>query len=135
MSKEIIISLVCIIIILIILYIYNYNNSRFIKTEILFGRNFIDDKELSENEFNIFVDEIVAKYFPYGFTVTTSRGQMFDGNKIVKQRNLGIYIIHKNNYIQKENIEKIIQTFRKKYKDLQITKFQENVSVEFYNRS
>ena len=136
MSKEIIIILMSTlaIIIVIMFYFYKYFNSTFIKTEILFGRNFIDKRELTEDEFNTFVDEIATKYFPYGLTTRISTGQMFDGNKIEKQRNFELLIIHKNDYIEKENIEKIIQIFKKKYGELQVIMFQQNISVNFYNR-
>ena len=59
---------------------------------------------------------------------------MFDGNKIEKQRNFELLIIHKNDYTEKENIEKIIQIFKKKYGELQVIMFQQNISVNFYNR-
>ena len=136
MSKEIIIILMSTlaIIIVIMFYFYKYFNSTFIKTEILFGRNFIDKRELTEDEFNTFVDEIATKYFPYGLTTRISTGQMFDGNKIEKQRNFELLIIHKNDYTEKENIEKIIQIFKKKYRELQVIMFQQNISVNFYNR-
>ena len=106
----------------------------YLRTEILFGRNFIDKRELTEDEFNTFVDEIATKYFPYGLTTRISTGQMFDGNKIEKQRNFELLIIHKNDYTEKENIEKIIQIFKKKYGELQVIMFQQNISVNFYNR-
>lgn len=130
-----------IFIILSLFFIYflykNIYSSEYLKTEILFGRNFIDKTELSSDNWNSYVDEVVTKFFPYGLTITESEGQMFDGSKIEKQRNFGLLIIHKNDKINKENIEKIIQIFRKKYNnELQVIKIQENnISVNFYNRN
>ena len=117
-------------------YLYSISNSRFVKSEILFGRNHDNNvDELSEEAWEMFLEKNVTPIFPHGFTVTSSKGQMLDSNnKIEKQRNFGLFIIHKNDFTNKANIDKIVHTFKKTYPDLQVIKFQHNVEVELYNR-
>ena len=112
-----------------------FGNSLFIKSTISFGRSFRNETELTYENWKLFIDNIVSNFFPNGLTISESEGRMFDGTKIVKNKNFDLFIVHKNDEINKEKIEKIIEIFRKKYNnELQVMKMEENVSVVFYNR-
>ena len=107
----------------------------FIKSEILFGRKFVNNNELTDQQWNAFVGQFVTPLFPSGLTMTESKGQMLDGNTIVKQRNFGLTIIHPNTQKDKQHINKIINIFKRKYPELQAMKTQHFVSATFYNRT
>jgi len=137
-NKLFMLLLILIISISIFFFFYNssFGNSEFIKTTISFGRTFINQSELTYDNWKIFIDDIVINFFPEGLTIFQSEGHILDGNKIQKNKNFDLFIVHKNNVINKEKIEKIIQIFRKKYNnELQVMKIQENVLVDFYTRS
>lgn len=137
-QSQLFMILFIIVIISIFFFIYyktKETSSDFIKSSIYFGRTYRNETELSFENWNSYVDEVVTIFFPYGLTTTQSDGQMFDGTKIIKNKNFELLIVHKNDAKSKENIEKIIEIFRKKHNnELQVMKIQENISVDFYNR-
>lgn len=131
----IILILIICILIFYCFYMNIFGNSLFIKSTISFGRSFRNETELTYENWKLFIDNIVSNFFPNGLTISESEGRMFDGTKIVKNKNFDLFIVHKNDEINKEKIEKIIEIFRKKYNnELQVMKMEENVSVVFYNR-
>ena len=131
----IILILIICILIFYCFYMNIFGNSLFIKSTISFGRSFRNESELTYENWKLFIDNIVSNFFPNGLTISESEGRMFDGTKIVKNKNFDLFIVHKNDEINKEKIDKIIEIFRKKYNnELQVMKMEENVSVVFYNR-
>ena len=132
----IILILIICILIFYCFYMNIFGNSLFIKSTISFGRSFRNESELTYENWKLFIDNIVSNFFPNGLTISESEGRMFDGTKIVKNKNFDLFIVHKNDEINKEKIDKIIEIFRKKYNnELQVMKMEENVSVVFYNRN
>jgi len=131
----IILILIICILIFYCFYMFYFGHSIFIKSTISFGRTFKNESELTYENWKMFIDNIVSNFFPNGLTISESEGRMFDGSKIVKNKNFDLFIVHKNDEINKEKIDKIIEIFRKKYNnELQVMKMEENVSVVFYNR-
>lgn len=138
MKESKILGLALLIILCVVIYYIIYTifvlQTTYVKSEIHFGRNYVDGSELSSEIFNKFLHDTITPLFKNGLTVYESYGQMFDGKKIEKQKNFVVVIVHKNDNQNKQNIVKIINLFKNEHKDLQVMKIEENVSVKFYNR-
>src|SRR5215203_4392269 len=63
-----------------------YVSKPFLRTELYFGTAKADSSTITEDEWKIFLADVVTPRFPDGFTVLTGYGQFRDsGGKIVRE--------------------------------------------------
>jgi uncharacterized protein DUF3574 len=70
-----------------------FQASPFIRTELFFGRNKPDGKEVSRKEFDGFLSGFVTERFPDGLTVLNGRGQFLNSEGDVEQERSIVLIL------------------------------------------
>ena len=70
-----------------------FEASPFIRTELYFGRNKPDGKEVSRKEFDEFLSRFVTERFPDGLTVLKGRGQFLNSNGDVERERSVVLIL------------------------------------------
>jgi hypothetical protein len=72
--------------------------------------------EVSEEEWNKFVDNVITQRFPNGFNVIDSYGQWRDNNgQIIKENTKLVQIAHENQLESNNNIKEIIKEYTEKF--------------------
>src|SRR5690554_5547874 len=76
--------------------LYHASECEFVLDQLHFGLD-MPDGEVSEEEWNQFVEGVIARQFPNGFTVIDARGQWQgrDG-EIIKEDTKLVQIVHEN---------------------------------------
>ena len=93
----------------------------FIRTELFFGADKPDGTEVSEEDFQSFLDRKVTPRFPDGLTVLSGKGQFCcdAGGQLVQERSFVLVLLYPQE--TKESSSKKIEKIRKDYK----TEFQQ----------
>jgi len=90
----------------------------FVRTELFFGTDREDGTDVTDEEFNWFLDAVVTPEFPDGLTLLSGKGQFCcDANGGVIQEGSKLLILFYPLATQKESGEKI-EKIRKDYKNL-----------------
>ncbi|MDQ3687687.1 MAG: DUF3574 domain-containing protein [Acidobacteriota bacterium] len=90
----------------------------FVRTELFFGTDRDDAPDVTDEEFNWFLDAVVTPEFPDGLTLLSGKGQFCcDANGAVIQEGSKLLILFYPLATQKESSEKI-EKIRKDYKNL-----------------
>jgi uncharacterized protein DUF3574 len=92
-----------------------FQASPFIRTELYFGRNKPDGKEVGRKEFDEFLSGFVTERFPDGLTVLTGRGQFLNSEgEVERERSVVLILL----YPVSARIEKSIkiEEIREEYK-------------------
>lgn len=86
-----------------------------VRTELYFGLSRADGGQVSEKEWEDFVDRYVADRFKDGFTVVNGRGWWRDENgEMISEKSKVVIVIHRESVQARADIEYV----RKKYKEL-----------------
>ncbi len=98
-----------------------YHGEPLLRTELFFGLSVQlpdgSDSEISEQQWQDFVDHEVTPRFPDGLTVLDSQGQWLHEGRVVKEKGKVLYLLHPMPVPgQKDAAEQIIETIREIYK-------------------
>jgi Penicillin amidase/Protein of unknown function (DUF3574) len=86
-----------------------------IRTELYFGRNKPDGKEVSRKEFNEFLSGFVTERFPDGLTVLTGRGQFLNSEgEVERERSVVLILLYPVSARNEKSIK--IEEIREEYK-------------------
>jgi len=66
----------------------------FIRTELFFGTLKPNGKEVTEEQFNRFLDRVITPEFPDGLTVLTGLGQFRDGNEVKQETSYLLILLY-----------------------------------------
>ncbi len=92
-----------------------FQASTFIRTELYFGRNKPDGKEVSRKEFNEFLSGFVTERFPDGLTVLTGRGQFLNSDgEVERERSVVLILLYPVSARNEKSIK--IEEIREEYK-------------------
>jgi len=87
-----------------------------LKTELYFGLSRISQPNITEAQWQAFVDQEITPRFPQGFTVISARGQWQNIQKTIIQENSKVLvIIHADTAVNDVNIEQIRHIFCKQF--------------------
>jgi len=104
-----------------------------IETCISFGRNTTGGGEVSEEDFNKFLEDVVTREFPAGLTVFDSYGQMKDDTgTIQKQATKVVLLVHENSAENDKAIKKVIDSYREMFDQPQVMQTTTPIDVEFF---
>lgn len=110
-------------------------SEKFIKTELYFGMSKPDGGEVSEADWEKFVDEDVTKRFPEGLTVLSGLGQYRDrtNNRISKENSKVLVLIYPEKVKKDKNrlIEEIRDIYKEKFKQQAVLRIDSKVVVGF----
>ena len=88
---------------------------RFARTELFFGSKKPDGSEVTNEEFTLFLNEVITPRFPDGLTLLDGRGQFLNAQgKIVKERSWLLILLYPVEARQDSSIK--IEEIRKLYK-------------------
>ncbi len=108
---------------------------KFIKTELYFGMSKPDGGEVSEADWEKFLDEDVTKRFPEGLTVLSGSGQYQDraNGQISKEKSKVIVILYaaKEKKTKNKLIEEIRNIYKEKFKQQSVLRIDSKAEVEF----
>lgn len=87
-----------------------------VATYVLFGRNIPAGGEVSDQQFNDFLDNVITPAFPSGLTVFDAYGQWRnqDGSK-VQQKTKVLWIVGNGSKADSDAIHKIVKTYRERF--------------------
>lgn len=105
-----------------------------VKTEIYFGRDLPGGQEISRWAWADFMDKVLARHFPDGFTIYEAYGQMqhADG-RIEKQSTWVAVVVHPKNTANDKAVQVVIDAFRKQFNKAQVVQVSTPViSARFY---
>ena len=110
------------------------NGSKYVKTEMYFGRNMVDGTNVSNDEFHKFLNEIITPLFPMGLTVYNTNGQMFDGKRIEKELTFVVMVVHEPTVAYNNNVVKAIDSYKTRFKTTQVMQTQYSIDATFHHR-
>lgn len=104
-----------------------------VKTELYLGRNIPGDGVVSEDDFQLFLEQVVSKEFPLGLTVFDAYGQMMetDGD-IEKQDTKVIVLVHQDDEASAQAVERVITAYRERFGEPQVMHTTIPIDVEFF---
>lgn len=86
----------------------------FIQDELYFGRN-KPLGQVSERDFQWFLQQEVTPRFPDGLTVIDANGQFLGSKGIIKEKTKLLILIHSNSEEDKQEIQEIIDEYKTKF--------------------
>jgi hypothetical protein len=106
-----------------------------VKTEIYLGKESIPGFEISRLQFSKFMDTVVTKYFPKGFTLYETYGQMQEPDgSITKQATWVIVIVHEKTEENEKAVETVISEYRKQFMNAEVMRTVYPVEANFYTQ-
>jgi hypothetical protein len=93
-----------------------FDSDRFARTELYFGSAKPDGTEVSEDEFALFLDQVITPLFPEGLTLVSALGQFLGSSGVIIQENSKLLILLYPAELRKENNAKI-ENIRETYKE------------------
>ncbi len=101
----------------------------FVQDELYFGRN-KPTGQVSERDFQLFLQNEVTPRFPDGLTVLDADGQFLGSSGIIKEKTKLLILIHSNSQADRQEIQEIIEEYKNKFQQesvLRVTSTPEQV--------
>ena len=107
--------------------------TKWIRSEIFFGRIIPGGGQVSEEQFAAFLQDSVTKAFPVGMTVYDVYGQMerADGD-IVRQDTKVVLLIHDGSQANEQAITDIISNYRSSFGNPQVMHLRTGTEPQFW---
>jgi hypothetical protein len=108
---------------------------RFLRTELYFGRSKLNGTNISDDDWNRFLAEVVTPRFPDGFTVLKASGQYRDksGKIITEPSEVLIFLYDRNSRISsRRKIEEIRSAYMKQFSQESVLRMDVPKSVSVY---
>ncbi|MBD6618647.1 DUF3574 domain-containing protein [Komarekiella sp. 'clone 1'] len=87
-----------------------------IQEDLFFGRNIAGDGEVSESEFQTFIDDVITPRFPAGLTILNSNGQFLDSTgRLIEERTKVVTLFREDTFANEVSISEIVKTYRKQF--------------------
>ncbi len=97
-----------------------------------FGRSMPEGKEVSEEAWDQFVDEIVTPRFPDGLTLWYAEGQWRDASgEIIEENTFILEVTHEDNEASDTKLDEIVEAYKKRFQQESVLRITEQVEVEF----
>jgi hypothetical protein len=110
------------------------NAASLIQKDLFFGRNIAGGGEVSEAEFQNFVDREITSLFPDGLTIFDADGQFLDStNTLIEEKTKVVTIFAEDNKKNDRNIQKIVTAYLQQFQQesvLQVTN-EDDLQVAF----
>lgn len=104
-----------------------------IETELFFGRNIPGGGEVSEEEFQAFVDRVITPLFPDGLTVFEANGQFKDSKgQIIEEESKSVKLIFEDTVKNEKAIDLIIEAYMQEFnQESVLVSVNEEVEIAF----
>ncbi|MBD2537185.1 DUF3574 domain-containing protein, partial [Nostoc flagelliforme FACHB-838] len=105
-----------------------------IQEDLFFGRNIAGGQEVSQREFQAFVDGVITPRFPSGLTIFDANGQFLDSTgKLIEEPAKVVTLFREDTPTNEVFISEIVRAYRKQFNQesvLQVANFDE-LAVSF----
>lgn len=95
-----------------------------------FGMSF-QGGNVTENQFNCFLDTAIAKRFPDGLTVYSVNGQWKQNDSIIKEKTKVVEIAGKNTLIIRKKIKIIRESYKNVFKQESVMFSKQKAQIDF----
>ncbi len=105
----------------------------FVRTELFFGTDRPDGPDVSEEEFQWFLNEVITPEFPDGLTLLTGTGQFRDsGGEIIKEGSKLLILLYplKTQKDNSKKIERIREAYKKYFQQQSVLRVDDRRPVE-----
>ncbi len=105
-----------------------------VKTELYFGRDLPGGHKISRRAWEAFMDKVLTRHFPKGFTVYEAYGQMQHADGLIeKQSTWVVAVVHSKDPAIDRGIREIIDAFRAQFSRAQVVQVSAPlISAQFY---
>lgn len=104
-----------------------------VQSLIFFGRNMPEGGVVSEEQFDVFLSEVITEKFPAGMTVFDAYGQMErDDGSIEKQPTKVVLLVHEKNEENSGAVSSVIKEYRERFGSPQVMLNTLPVEAEFF---
>jgi len=87
-----------------------------IQEDLFFGRNIAGGGEVSEGDFQTFVDGVITPRFPAGLTIFNTNGQFLDSTgKLIEEPAKVVTLFREDTSANEVSISEIVKTYRKQF--------------------
>jgi Protein of unknown function (DUF3574) len=94
---------------------------KLVQEDLYFGRNIAGGGEVSEAEFQAFIDAEITPRFPDGLTLYDADGQFLDSNgTLIREPSQVISLIFKNTLVNQAAIDEIVIAQPRKSRDFEV---------------
>jgi hypothetical protein len=96
----------------------SHRAEKFVRTELYFGLTRSDKSTLTDDEWSLFVDEIITPRFPDGFTVVDGKGQWRNKEGKIAKENSKVFILvysRKERAAAGKKIDEIREEYKKRF--------------------
>jgi len=111
----------------------HFGAEAFIRTELFFGTDKPDGREISKDDFRKFLKEEVTTRFPAGLTILSGTGQFRDleTEKIVREKSMVLILLYPLSAWEESNekIEQIRKRYKKRFKQQSVLRVDESRPV------
>jgi hypothetical protein len=95
----------------------NSASPKLIQTDLYFGRNIPGGGEVSESQFQAFVDSVITPKFPAGLTILDARGQFQDSTQtVIKEPSKVVSLIFEDTLTNESSVNQIITAYLQQFK-------------------
>jgi hypothetical protein len=104
-----------------------------IEAELFFGRNITGGGQVSEAQFQAFVDSFITPRFPAGLTIVDADGQFLDSNnQLISERSKQVTLILEDTEVNEKSIDEIIAAYLEQFQQESVLLvIDEDVTVAF----
>jgi hypothetical protein len=104
----------------------------FIQADLFFGRNIAGGGEVSEEQFQAFVDQVITPRFPAGLTIFDTDGQFQDSTgTIIEEKSKGVRLLFEDTQNNETAIDEIITAYLAQFNQESVLVVDEDVNVAF----
>ena len=115
----------------------NPPTNKFIKTDLFFGRNISDGGEVSEADFQTFINNVVTPSFPDGLTVFDANGQFKNSTgTIIKEKSKNLSLFFEDTPKNQASIYDIVNKYTQQFNQESVLQvLDESLDVTFITTS
>jgi hypothetical protein len=107
-------------------------SQNFIKEELYFGMGEAEGKNVTETQWQLFLQQEITTRFPQGLTVVNAYGQYFNSHKqLIRENTKLVILIHQNNSHENQLIEEIIAIYKKKFQQESVLRVTSIIQISF----
>lgn len=104
----------------------------FIKEELYFGLGEPEGQQVSETQWQMFLQREITTRFPQGLTVVNAYGQYLNSSKqLIRENTKLVILIHQNNYQENNLVEEIIAIYKKTFRQESVLRVTSVSQISF----
>jgi len=108
------------------------NGTMFMRTELIFGMSRSDGPDITESEFQTFIDDQVTPRFPDGLTVVNGNGQFRDASgTIVQERSKVLILLYPFGKKSSNQVDAIRTEYQAMFQQQSVLRIDEEQCVSF----